>query len=160
MFLQTVIKPNTAECEVVKVLKDSSGTYLRSICIVSNYLYSYPEALSQCRAYHMDLFNVDSTETETIFLSTVNLQFSHIYGNFTTLAQVKKYFFVDDPSQPAILWGDSLYAVCQFFDELETPGKARKRRETPGKNTSKHELNICFLLYSYSFFEQRILSIQ
>jgi hypothetical protein len=62
-------------CIKTKDLYDSSGNFLRSVCVVENYA-KHIEADSRCQIYGMQLYNVDTDEVQKALLDFTNTQYS------------------------------------------------------------------------------------
>lgn len=119
--IKLVLAPSI--CDVKRDLKNSAGTYLKSVCTVYQDL-NYDTAAATCVANGMTLLNVDSVELENIMISYSNIQWS--YGFFwylgktgslcSTLTNDKKLFYF----KAQIACTFAVFFHCEYQGKITT----------------------------------------
>lgn len=69
---------NSANCEEIKDMFDSSGSYLKTVCLVDT-AGTYDDAEAICQSYGMSLYDSNSLGARIALLSYVTTRFSTVF---------------------------------------------------------------------------------
>jgi hypothetical protein len=90
-------------------LKDESGKYIRSACLINTQSDSYNSAASTCRANNMELFKIDNANSKKALMEYVDLELHHSAQSSLWINDISKFDVYTSNCS------DSKWSICQFI---------------------------------------------